>query len=35
MTKFYHVYGLEFEADVLILKVDNQVARIPISEISS
>lgn len=33
-TKFHNVQALEFEGDVLILKVDNQVARIPISEVS-
>lgn len=34
ITKFHDVQALEFEGDDLILKVDNQVARIPIGEIS-
>ncbi len=34
MAKFHHVQALEFEGNDLILKVDNQVPRIPIREIS-
>jgi hypothetical protein len=34
MIKFHDVQRVEFEGDDLILKVDNQVARIPIAEIS-